>query len=196
MYLLSKKREYWKIRARGIFLKSNSILTVKFCFVLFSWLQGLWAYLSLKLFTQDSEGSKDQPVKLAAFPVSLKASGDSVRNKYMQRLSVFSRNLDMIPENHSFIYSFICPPLTEPWYGKITELGTEINMWVWSSRRSPASEADRQFNGSYPELMGLQVGAWKPCTSIRHSMQTPWQQQFFLYISRNWLVSRILVNIQ
>lgn len=112
------------------------------------------------------------------------------------KVILFTRNLDMIPENRSFIYSFICPPLTEPWYGKITELGTEINMWVWSSRRSPASEADRQFNGSYPELMGLQVGAWKPCTSIRHSMQTPWQQQFFLYISRNWLVSRILVNIQ
>ena len=44
----------------------------------------------------------------------------------MRRLSGFSRDVEMIPRNHSFMYSFICSSFIETCYVKITELGTEI----------------------------------------------------------------------
>lgn len=44
----------------------------------------------------------------------------------MRRLSGFSRDMEMIPGNHSFMYSFICSSFIEPCYVKITELGRQI----------------------------------------------------------------------
>lgn len=67
-------------------------------------------------------GSKSPTCKTAAFPILLKGSSDSIRNKYMQIFSGFSRiNL----RNHSPIYSFIGSSFIEPCYVKVTELGTE-----------------------------------------------------------------------
>lgn len=119
--LSSKKREHWKIRERGIFLKSNFILLgfALFCFICFRDHGNIYhSSHSCKSW----KAERAQPIKLAAFPISLKRSMNSIRNKYPLRLLGFSR---IILGNYAFIYSFICSSFIEPCYVKVTRLGTE-----------------------------------------------------------------------
>ena len=71
-------------------------------------------------------------------------------------------------------------------------------MWLLSSRRSPTSEAAREWNRSYnPGLMDLHTGI-KPFVSIGYFLSTPWKQELVVHLqgSKNWLISGISVNTQ
>ena len=123
MHLLSKKREHWEIREKGIFLKSNFIIMLGFGFLFVHLFASETTGISItQVIHARLEGSKSPTCKTAAFSILFKGSSDSIRNKYTQIFSGFFRiNL----RNHAPIYSFIGSTFIEPCYVKVTELGIE-----------------------------------------------------------------------